>query len=121
MEQEKRFKYLIKIIFRGTMVLFCIGVSVVSVSASDFIDRFAEKYDNLVPRANSSVNSDYLFEQMSVGSYYTVKALDGIYEQNRILLEKHEVLLEKYETIIRQNNDIIGLLKKIADRPGNDD
>ncbi|MFK5952274.1 MAG: hypothetical protein QM498_04390 [Desulfobacterium sp.] len=85
-------------------------------NASDITDQFSEKYTSLVPAPNSSVGSDYLFEQMALGSEYTVRMLDLIHDQHISLSEKYDRILEKYDLMEAQNKEIIFLLKKIAEK-----
>jgi len=94
-----------------------------SPMASDLADQFSASYESLTPSPNSSVQSDYLFQQIALGGDYTVRLLDQIYNQNSQLQEKYDQMLEKYDQIIEnhgrievQNNEIISLLKKIAEK-----
>ena len=80
--------------------------------ASDLSQTFTEKYNSLTPPENSSVHSDYLFEQMALGSEYTVKLLDQLDERNSRLNEKVDVMIEKFDILIEQNKQIIELLKE---------
>ena len=70
-----------------------------------------------MPRENSSVGSDYLFEQMALGSEYTIRALDMIHSRSTSLNDKVDLMLEKYDELIRQNREIIKLLEKISRKP----
>jgi hypothetical protein len=79
--------------------------------ASDISDTFAEKYKSLLPAENSSVHSDYLFEQISLGSEYTVRMLDQINANNDKLNEKVDIMIEKFDILIEQNKKMIELLK----------
>ena len=119
MKYNKHVQTWIKKIIFVLMLLFYICSSSVFICASDLTDQFSEKYQSLMPKPNSSVSSDYLFEQISLGSHYTVQMLDSIYGQNRIILDRYDTLLEKHDTLIQQNNEIIELLKKMADGSGN--
>ncbi len=80
--------------------------------ASDLSDTFSEKYNSLVPPSNSSVHSDYLFEQIALGSEYTIKLLDQMNRQNDERNEKIDILVNKFDTLIEQNKQIIKLLEK---------
>ena len=80
--------------------------------ASDISDTFSEKYKSLVPSENSSVGSDYLFEQIALGSEYTVRMLDQLNENNEKLNEKVDIMIEKFDILIEQNKKMIELLKK---------
>jgi len=82
------------------------------VHASDISDTFAEKYNSLAPRENSSVHSDYLFEQIALGSEYTIILLNQLNGQNSHLNEKVDVMVEKFDILIEQNKKIIELLEK---------
>lgn len=79
---------------------------------SGISDTFSEKYRSLLPRENSSVGSDYLFEQMALGSEYTVRLLDQINEQNAALDQRVDTIIEKFDVLIHQNQKIIDLLEK---------
>jgi len=95
------------------MVIICCSVSFVSiVYASNISDTFSEKYSSLLPRENSSVNSDYLFEQIALGSEYTVRLLDQINDQNLSMDNKVDKIIEKFDVLIDQNQRIIDLLEK---------
>ena len=101
--------------------LLAAGIILLSVGghgarASDITDQFSEKYNSLVPAPNSSVGSDYLFEQIALGSEYTVRMLDLIHEQNNRLSEKYDRILEKYDLMESQNKEIIFLLKKMVEK-----
>ncbi len=80
--------------------------------ASDISDTFAEKYNSFVPAENSSVGSDYLFEQIALGSEYTVRMLDQLNENNGKLNEKVDIMIEKFDILIEQNKKMIQLLEK---------
>jgi len=80
--------------------------------ASDISDTFTEKYNSFVPAENSSVGSDYLFEQVALGSEYTVRMLDQLNENNEKLNEKVDVMIEKFDILIEQNKKMIQLLEK---------
>ena len=81
-------------------------------SASETSDRFSEKFDALAPRENSSVQSDYLFEQISLGSKYTILMLEEINGQQAEYNGKMDTLIEKFDVLIEQNKKIIQLLEK---------
>ncbi len=80
--------------------------------ASDLSATFSEKYNALLPPENSSVNSDYLFEQIALGSEYTVRLLDQMNERNLSLDDKMDQIIEKFDVLIDQNQKIIELLEK---------
>lgn len=82
------------------------------VYASDLSQTFTEKYNSLTPPENSSVHSDYLFEQIALGSEYTVKILEQLNDRNNQLNEKVDVMIEKFDILIEQNKEMIELLKK---------
>ncbi len=82
-------------------------------NASDISDTFAEKYKSLLPPKNSSVHSDYLFEQIALGSEYTIQMLDQLNNKNEHLNDKVDVMIEKFDILIEQNKKIIELLGKI--------
>ena len=80
--------------------------------ASDISDTFTERYNSFVPAESSSVGSDYLFEQIALGSEYTVRMLDQLNENNENFNEKIDVMIEKFDILIEQNKKMIELLKK---------
>jgi len=79
---------------------------------SNISDTFSEKYTSLLPPENSSVHSDYLFEQIALGSEYTIRLLDQINERNISLDNKVDKVIEKFDILIEQNQKIIDLLEK---------
>ena len=81
------------------------------VYASDTTDIFSQKYNSLVPRESSSVQSDYLFEQIALGSEYTIMMLDQLNGTNDQLNEKVDIMIEKFDILIEQNQKIIQLLE----------
>lgn len=91
------------------------GIFVVCAPAADtsgISDTFVQKHRSLLPRENSSVSSDYLFEQIALGSEYTVLLLDQMKEQNSSLDNKVDTIIEKFDALINQNKKIIELLEK---------
>ncbi len=99
--------------------LFLMGVIGVIVAVyapiaytSDISDTFAQKYSALLPGENSSVRSDYLFEQIALGSEYTVRLLDQLNDQNLALDQRVDTIIEKFDVLIEQNQKIIDLLEK---------
>jgi hypothetical protein len=79
---------------------------------ADMAADFNEKFDALIPPENSSVHSDYLFEQIALGSRYTVMQLEQIREQTAATTRGFEKLSQQLETLIEQNQQIIELLEK---------
>ncbi len=96
------------------VIIFCSFVGFASIAyTSDITDTFSEKYSSLLPSKNSSVQSDYLFEQIALGGEYTVRLLDQINEQNSSLDNKADTIIEKFDVLINQNQKIIDLLEKL--------
>lgn len=104
-------------------IIYCASICTVSgffspgfythvAHASSISDTFSEKYNSLYPSKNSSVRSDYLFEQIALGSEYTVRLLDQMNERNLSLDDKVDQLIEKFDILIDQNQKIIELLEK---------
>ena len=94
-------------------ILFCSSIIYVSeISASDISDTFSQKYNDLTPPDNSSVHSDYLFEQIALGSEYTIIMLNDLISQNNSLDGKADIIIEKFDVLIEQNKKIIELLRK---------
>lgn len=79
---------------------------------SGISDTFSEKFNSLLPPESSSVHSDYLFQQIALGSEYTVRLLDRITEQTGSLENKVDTIVEKFDVLIQQNQKIIDLLEK---------
>ncbi len=95
------------------MGIICIAFAVAPiVFSSEISDTFVQKYSSLVPGENSSVRSDYLFEQIALGGEYTVRLLDQINEQNAALDQRVDTIIEKFDVLIDQNKKIIDLLEK---------
>ena len=99
-----------KIVF--LLVIFTAYAAAPTAFASDISDTFTKKYSALLPAENSSVRSDYLFEQIALGSEYTVRLLDQINENNAQLEHKVDTIIEKFDVLIEQNHKIIDLLEK---------
>ncbi len=94
-------------------ILFCSSLIYASeVYASDVSNTFSEKYNDLKPPDNSSVHSDYLFEQIALGSEYTIIMLNDLINQNNSLDVKADIIIEKFDILIEQNKKIIELLGK---------
>ena len=94
-------------------IIFCLSFFFSSiVCASDISETFSQKYNDLKPADNSSVRSDYLFEQISLGSEYTVMMLNNLIRENNSLNGKTEIIIEKFDILIEQNKKIIKLLEK---------
>lgn len=87
-----------------------------NIHASEISDAFSEKYHALLPPENSSVHSDYLFEQISLGSRYTVLMLEQINHTNSDVSKKTDQLIEKLDILIEQNKAIIELLKETPNK-----
>lgn len=91
----------------------CIAFAVAPIAfSSEISDTFAQKYRSLLPRQNSSVHSDYLFEQIALSGEYTVRLLDQINDQNAALDQRVDTIIEKFDILIDQNQKIIDLLEK---------
>jgi hypothetical protein len=78
---------------------------------ADTAADFNEKFNALTPPDNSSVHSDYLFEQIALGSRFTITLLNQIKDQATANNNRFEKLSEQLDTIIEQNQQIIELLK----------
>lgn len=88
------------------------GCLIPGTAQADVAGDFTEKFDALIPPENSSVHSDYLFEQIALGSRYTVMQLEQIREQTAATTRGFEKLSQQLETLIEQNQQIIELLEK---------
>lgn len=93
-------------------IILCSTIGYAPGYASDLSDTFSEKYKSLVPSENTSVRSDYLFEQIALGSEYTIKMLEQMNSQNDERNEKIDILINKFDTLIEQNKQIIKLLEQ---------
>lgn len=94
-------------------ILFCSPILCVpEVHASDISDTFTQKYNDLKPPENSSVHSDYIFEQIALGSEYTIIMLNDLVRQNSSLDEKADIIIDKFDILIEQNKKIIELLNE---------
>ena len=107
---------------KKTVILILIICCSSFAHASDISDSFTQKYNSLLPPENSSVASDYLYEQIALGSQYTIILLDQLNTNNGTLNEKVEIMIEKFSILIEQNQKIIYLLEKskkdsISERP----
>lgn len=85
------------------------------MAQADVAAEFNEKFDALIPPENSSVHSDYLFEQIALGSRYTVMQLEQIREQDAANSQRFQKLSEQLDTLIEQNQQIIELLENQKD------
>jgi hypothetical protein len=85
------------------------------MARADMAADFNEKFDALVPPENSSVHSDYLFEQIALGSRYTVMQLEQIRDQAAATTRAYEKLSQQLDTLIEQNRQIIELLERRND------
>ena len=83
-----------------------------AAAASDLTDTFSRQFNDLLPPENSSVHSDYLFEQIALSGKYTVMILDRIQQENQNLNAKADKLIEKIDLLIEQNKKMIELLEK---------
>ncbi len=90
--------------------LFFVG----QVHASEALDAFTEKYQGLAPPPSSSAHSDYLFEQISLGSEYTIRLLDQIHDGQDGLSRKADEMMDKFDVLIEQNRRIIELLEILS-------
>jgi hypothetical protein len=97
------------------LILFFILCCSSLVYASDISDSFTKKYNSMIPAENSSVQSDYLYEQIALGSQYTILMLDQLTTGNESLSHKTDIMIEKFNILIEQNKKIIELLKRTKD------
>ena len=93
-------------------VILFILLFAVSSHASDLSGEFKKKYKDLEPGVGSSVRSDYLFEQISLGSEYTIMLLDQIKDRNSDTNDKLDTLIEKLDILIDQNQKLIDVIEK---------
>lgn len=102
--------------FSGTMLNPVLWRCLIPRTAqADMAADFNEKFDALAPPENSSVHSDYLFEQIALGSRYTVMQLEQIKKQAAVGTHRFEKISEQLDVLIEQNRQIIELLKKGKD------
>jgi Tfp pilus assembly protein PilN len=99
---------------KSIIIIFLVLLSLPFIPApadsSDISGTFLQEYNALTPREYSSVQSDYLFEQIALGSRYTILLLDQIKTRTDTGNDKIEKILEKLDTLIQQNQEIIKLL-----------
>jgi|GEM_PF-5128575 len=101
-----------RIIRRISLLLLLIIFNSFSVHASDVSDKFSQKFNALRPPENSSVHSDYLFEQIALGSEYTIIMLENLGRNNEMVNRKMDAIIERLDTLIDQNREIIKLLQE---------
>ncbi|GBC59820.1 hypothetical protein DENIS_0761 [Desulfonema ishimotonii] len=84
------------------------------------IDEYEQAFKAVKPPPQSSVRSDYKFDQMAMSGLYTTRTLRLIYQQNQSLMERQDEMLNRYDQIIEQNKEVIRLLTRIAEagKPG---
>lgn len=99
---------------KKVFVVICLIWFAGVVHASEMSETFDKKYNDLTPKGNTSVRSDYLFEQIALGSEFTIKMLDQINSQQIDNNAKMDLLLQKLDTLIEQNRQLIKLLQKQA-------
>lgn len=99
-------------------VLLVIGLSLSASgeSMNDMMGQFEKEFEGTKPAPNSSVNADYKLEQTALGTLYTTRAINKLFEQNKELLEKYNEMLLKYNEMVLQNKEIIRLLSIIAQK-----
>lgn len=79
-------------------------------SMDNMINQFEKEFEAAKPAPNSSVNSDYKLEQAALGTLYTTRALNKLFEQNKEMLQRYDEMLFKYNEMIAQNKEMIRLL-----------
>ncbi len=97
------------------LILFFILCCSSLVHASDISDSFTQKYNSMIPAESSSVHSDYLYEQIALGSQYTILMLEQLNTGKESLNQKTDIMIEKFNILIEQNKKIIELLKRTKD------
>ena len=85
-------------------------------SVDTIVEQFDKKYYALQPPSNSSVNTDYKQQQIALGSRYSVKIMEQLYNQNKEMVQNNDRLLKKYEEIVQQNRQIIQLLSSLVEK-----
>lgn len=103
-------KKLLIIVSIQLFVLMILSSQSLSDSVETIVEQFGKKYNALNPPPNSSVNTDYKQQQIALGSFYSVKIMEQIYNQNREIVQKNNQMLKKYDEIIQQNKELIRLL-----------
>ena len=99
-------KALCRLVFAVTLLL------APGIAHADVSDDFNAKFNALKPPENSSVHSDYLFEQIALGSQYTIRLLNQLNTSADQSNAKLDTLMEKFDLLIEQNRKIIDLLEK---------
>jgi len=81
---------------------------------TQLLDQYTGEFESLKPAENSSVGTDYKFDQIALSGLYTTRTLGLIYQQNQTVIQKQDEILRRYDTIIEQNREIIRLLTRMA-------
>ncbi len=81
------------------------------------LEQYEERFEAVVPEPYSSINSDYRFDQIAMGSMYTTKALGLLHAQNLEIIRQQSEMIRKYDKLIEQNEELIRLLKRMAGAP----
>ena len=82
------------------------------IARADVSTDFNAKFNALKPPENSSVHSDYLFQQIALGSQYNIRLLNRLNTSSDKTNAKLDTLLEKFDLLLEQNRKIIDLLEK---------
>lgn len=82
----------------------------------DLLQQYQAAFEAAKPPPQSSVRADYKFDQIAMGGLFTARSLKLLYQQTQESLRRQDEILLKYDRIIQQNDEIIRLLEKIADK-----
>ena len=105
-----------RIILFTIVGLCCCPSALLCETMDELIRKYEKEYTALVPPPNSSMNADYKMEQIAVGTMYVGKSLKKLYDQNQEQIRQNKIMMRKYDEIIKQNNEMIKLLKRIAQK-----
>ncbi|MBN1848464.1 MAG: hypothetical protein JW932_07755 [Deltaproteobacteria bacterium] len=108
-------KTLLMVIFFSLMIF--LDRSAFCDPIDDLADQFTKGYEALKPPSDSSsVRTDYKFEQTALATFYTIRVLKLMYEQNQLVISKYDEMLQRYDKVIEQNEEIIKILTSLGKR-----
>lgn len=111
-------KFFIMVLIQFFMLIILSSQSL-SDSVKTIVEQYGKQYNALKPPPNSSINTDYKQQQIALGSFYSVKIMEQIYNQNKKIADKNDQMLKKYAEIIQQNKQIIQLLSTLVKKETN--
>ena len=64
----------------------------------ELVEEYSREFDSVKPAPNSSVGSDYKFDQMAMSGMYATRSLRLIYQQNQEMIRIQQEILNRYDT-----------------------